>query len=322
VSHDAASCMGDLARAFARLRPEDEATRKAIVGLLLRPGDDALHVEAFKAPLPPPVPAPARSIPVPPTVQAHPTRPHAEPDGIPIPLNIKSARNPRPALPDWLDTAPPLPSEPPPEVTMDAPAPLLDPLRSRAVLGSLAAAPGDGPIDIDGILNSVARGQALLHLPYRRVPTLARGVQLLVDRSDAMLPFHLDLAGLERELVSLAGGAMEVLHFVACPSRGCGQGVRRRWKPYGPERVPRIGARILCVTDLGLGVPPPGEAPAHPEEWIAFAGRLRRAGCSVGALVPYPPERWPFAVARVMDLFHWDRSLTVARAARGVLQRG
>jgi hypothetical protein len=265
-------------------------------------------------------PAGPSAVPPPPVQSRHPEVPE-EPEGTPIPMTVRRRTHPLPSLPDWLTSAPPLPASPPPGAAAEAPASLLDTRRSRAILGSLAAAPGDGPIDVEAILRSVARGEALARLPYRLMPSLARGVQLLVDRSDAMLPFRLDTEGLERELRRLAGGSMEVLSFVACPSRGCGTGVRRRWKPYGPERVPRLGARILCVTDLGLGVPPHGDPPAYSEEWIAFAGELRRAGCSVGALVPYPPERWPSEVGRVMELFHWDLSLTVARAARGVLQR-
>ncbi|HYH98952.1 hypothetical protein [Hyalangium sp.] len=314
--------MGELARAFAALHPEDEATREAIAALVLGPTAEASPVPPSRKPpssfSPPPD---GRSAVPPPPVQVRPPEVPEGPAGVPVPVNIKLRRNQLPSMPDWLSTAPPLPAPPPPGVTVGVPAPLLEPHRARAILGSLVAAPGDGPLDIEAILRSIALGRALASPPYRLVPTLARGVQLLVDRSDAMLPFHLDVEGLERELVRLAGGGVEVLHFVACPSRGCGRGVRRRWTPYGPERVPRLGARVLCVTDLGIGGPPPGDSPAQAEEWMAFAGELRRAGCSVAALVPYPPERWPPDVGRVMELFHWDRSLTVAQAARGVRHR-
>ncbi|WP_434300358.1 hypothetical protein [Corallococcus exiguus] len=160
-----------------------------------------------------------------------------------------------------------------------------------------------------------------MSLPRRLRPTLAHGVQLLLDRSDAMLPFLRDVASLEEEISQLVGAGTEVLHFVACPTRGCGRGGRRRWKPYGSERLPRPGTRVLCVTDLGIGMPPPGDAPALLEEWAEFIGRVRRAGGAVAALVPYPSERWPHGLEPAMQVFEWDWTLTMVRAARGMSRR-
>ncbi|RKH65210.1 hypothetical protein D7X96_24135 [Corallococcus interemptor] len=321
MSRDPPSGLGDLARALAQLRPEDEATRLAIAELLLGISADARPVEPVRS-LPSPALQPLTRFPDRPPAQEEPLQLQEEAERWPIPFIIKSLARTTPGAPAWFSSAATLPAEPPPGAVAEAPLSLMKPLQSRAILGSLAAAPGEGPLDVEALLQSVARGQALAQLPHHPIPTLARGVQLLVDRGDAMLPFHLDAEGLERELTALAGSGVEVLHFVACPSRGCGRGMRRRWKPYGLERMPRLGARILCVTDLGLGLPPPGDSAASVEEWVEFAGTLRRAGYPVGALVPYPPNRWPSSLSKVMDLYHWDRSLTVARAARGVFRRG
>lgn len=323
MSRESSSNLGDLARAFATLDPEDAPTRKAIATLLMGPETRAAPPSPPPSrPAQPPSLPPTGGLPARPPGQARPVELPEESAGVPIPMRIERRRAPLPPLPEWISQAPSLPAWPPPGASAGAPEPLLEPRRSRAILGALAATPGDGPIHVEAIIQAVARGEALAELPYHRVPTLARGIQLLVDRSDAMLPFHLDAEGLERELVRLTGERAEVLQFVACPSRGCGRGSRLDWTPYGLERMPRLGARILCVTDLGIGAPRFGDSPARPEEWMAFAGELRRAGCSVGALVPYPPERWPPDVGRVMELFYWDRTLTVAQAARGIFQRG
>lgn len=238
-----------------------------------------------------------------------------------MPVVITRLPRTPPAVPPWVLSASPLPEPPPPGAVAPEPDSLLEPRRSRALLGAMLATHGEGQVDLESLVRLICLGRALRDLPHQAVPTLAHGVQLLLDRSDAMLPFHLDVTSLGRRISQLVGAGLALLHFSACPTRGHGRGSRRQWKPYGPGQVPRPGTRVLCVTDLGLGAATSGDVPARWEEWHDFATMLRRAGCSVGALVPYPPERWPSELQQVMELFYWDRTLTVARAAHGMSQR-
>lgn len=324
MSREPSSNLADLARALACLRPADDATREAIAALVLKHGQGEgvdSKSKRVEQPPPPPSPPPSQYLPPPPAPPGGPPVNSSAGTEEPVPAVVTRIRRARPRLPQWVLAAPPLPAPAPAGTTSPAPESLLAPRRSRAVLGAMLATPGEGPVDLEAVVRLISSGRALGELPLRPVPTLAHGVQLLVDHGEAMLPFHLDAAGLEHELSLLVGEGLELLHFVACPSRGCGRGARHKWKPYGPGQAPRPGARVLCVTDLGLGAVPVGEVPAQIEEWRDFALMLRRAGCSVGALVPYPPERWPSGLERVMELFYWDRTLTVARAARGLSRR-
>lgn len=198
------------------------------------------------------------------------------------------------------------------------PEPLLDRRRSRSVLSmALATRAGEGELDLDQVVRTIARGDAVRRLPRRSYPTLARGVQLLLDRSPAMLPFLADLRALEEEVRGLAGAeAVEVLSFSGCPTRCAGDGPIDEWGPYDENRRPPRGTRVLCASDLGIGLPLTGHTPASPHEWLDLADLLRAAGCPLLVLCPYRRERWPEPLQRRLAVLHWDRTATAALAAR------
>jgi hypothetical protein len=75
---------------------------------------------------------------------------------------------------------------------------------------------------------------------------------------------------------------------------------------------------VLVVTDLGIGNAPLTTERAGPDEWVAFASEVRRAGCEPIALVPYAPRRWPADVCRAMNVVHWDRKTTAGKVRRRV----
>ncbi|GEN11426.1 hypothetical protein SAMN05443572_105211 [Myxococcus fulvus] len=324
MSRGPSSSLGDLAHALAHLRPADDTTREAIAAIVMARDTGAVVLSRSESAGPPserperpPLP---RSFP-PAPVPTSPPLDSRETTEEPVPVIITRLPRTPPVVPPWVLSTSPLPEPPPPGTAAPEPDSLLEPRRSRALLGAMLATHGEGQIDLESLVRIISSGRALRDLPRRSVPTLAHGVQLLLDRSDAMLPFHLDVTNLGRRLSQLVGEGLALLHFSACPTRGCGRGSRRQWKPYGPGQMPRPGTRVLCVTDLGLGAATSGNVPARWEEWRDFATLLRRAGCSVGALVPSPPERWPSELEQVMELFYWDRTLTVARAARGMSRR-
>ncbi len=64
---------------------------------------------------------------------------------------------------------------------------------------------------------------------------------------------------------------------------------------------------VLVMTDLGIGRPPGWAEWASEAEWLEFALLLRKAGCPLVALVPYPSDRWPPALAASMMILSFDR---------------
>lgn len=238
-------------------------------------------------------------------------RPRRRVESVLTPAN--ASRNPAPS---WLRTAQPL------ETTASRhlrPAIPLDPLfRSRAtraiLSGALATPSHAGPLDIAKVIELVSRAQTVDRVPCLSVPTLVRGVQLLIDRSEAMQPFAGDQALLRSALLSVVGrDQTELLYFDATPLRGAGAGPRDQWSVYRP---PRAATPVVVLTDLGIGQPPGIAGLADAAEWAEFAQLVSRARCPLLAFVPYPPRRWPFALSRKLTLVQWDRGTTAAIVRR------
>ncbi len=323
------SLLGDLLRVKAALRP-DNATMTAIVAMLgagsreepVAPvgepdGDDPAGVGR--------VGPPAES----PTEQAAPQQPEevSEPDEMDDELDVLVTEGVRaaPSVPEWLRAARPLLVGPSNAPSLSDPWSMLPPLfprkRARAVVSGFLAMPGEGEVDVDALSERVARGHAVHSVPRRVRPTLGRGVHVLVDRGDSMMPFLGDIASLTKDIARVAGLGQRIESFIGTPLRGCGSGPKRSWSAFASERSPLPGSRIVCITDLGLGEPAIGQSPADPEEWLQFAVAVRRLGCSPSAIVPYEPARWPASLRRAMDLLFWDPATRASDALRGLLRR-
>jgi hypothetical protein len=333
---------GDLLRAFGTLDPTDDRTRAEIAKLL--------GIDWMPAGAPDPVGRGGVTIPRP-VVARQPLAADRAASPGPAPLemvvpdvpapasdrpatSLRLVRGPAFAEPRWvrhatafdaaaLGLAPEQPPRPVPELFVAG--------WNRAILSAaLSTARRDGAVDLLALVLRLVRGEALRRLPRRPRPTLARGVQLLLDRSDAMAPFYEDVQRLVRDVRHLVGeAALDVVEFAGCPSRGAGRPDESEWRDCtlpgpgtGAERslVPARGSAVVCVTDLGIGRVAGGPAPVRPREWLAVAAWLRRAGCPLVGLVPYHEVRWPRALARRLALVHWNRTTTasaVARAVRG-----
>lgn len=324
------AALADLLRAFANLQPEDDAARAAIASLL---GVSPVDLPAEPPPPPPPRPpedrreeqdgATGRERQEPPEPRRHAPRPpsweepreRAELSAVLKPDFTTTRR------PDWLERVAPLEesdTEAPPAVPI--PDPLFDPRWTRALLsGSLATFSETGPLDVLRLVRGVARGAPWRSVPRRPWPTLARGVQVLVDRGDAMLPFAADQDGLLEKLRLVVGkDLIDVLRFDGCPSRGAGAGPRRVWAPYFEHHRPRPGAAVLALTDLGIGGCGLGTRPVRPDEWRVFTEELHRSGCPLLAFVPYGRERWPAELTGLLKILPWDRTTSVRTVRRAI----
>ncbi|MFF3871943.1 hypothetical protein [Streptomyces sp. NPDC001978] len=187
--------------------------------------------------------------------------------------------------------------------------PLLTPGWANALVRALLSQQvSEGPVDIPALIDTLAHGRPVARLPRRRVPTLRFGVQVLVDRGTAMQPFRRDQDQLVGQIRSVVGaGLVEVGYFSDLPQRGTGPGARRTRTAYTP---PESGRRILLLSDLGIGGPPDAYHRGTRAEWEEFIGLVTRAGCSVVALSPYPPGRWPQWMTRLLPVVSWDRTTT------------
>jgi hypothetical protein len=197
--------------------------------------------------------------------------------------------------------------------------PLLVPNWTRAMMSAaLATSGGDGVLDINRIVERLARKEHLKRLPMRPFPTLTQGVQILVDMGPSMIPYARDQAWLQNEVQKVVGyEKAQALRFVGTPLRGAGIGERSRWAQYQP---PASGTPVLLLTDLGICHSASSADWTSDSDWQSFAEVVKRAGCPLIAFVPYAPSRWPRSLARSMILIQWDRPTTIA-TVRSLVRR-
>jgi hypothetical protein len=222
-------------------------------------------------------------------------------------------------VPDWVTDAKELgPSRP---GRSQAVEPLLLPRWTPGILTlTLALEADDGPLDIDRVVESLARREAPARLPRRAHRSLSAGAHLLVDLSESMLPFRADLVALVARVRRVLGDdGLSVLRFAESPLAGTGPGRRSTWSRYEPPPTPRP---VLVATDLGLTPEPDLDADLGVmdarADWIELAQLVRRAGCPLIVLVPYPRSRVPRELKRAMTVVEWDRTTTAAGVARVV----
>ncbi|MFJ8108501.1 hypothetical protein [Streptomyces sp. NPDC096132] len=190
--------------------------------------------------------------------------------------------------------------------------PLLRPRSARAILNSALAVPDEqiGPVDIDTLVDAYAQHRVWTQLPRQPLPTLRFGVQVLVDLGDGMQLFARDQKQLLRQVQAMVGRErLDILYFSDSPLRGSGPGQRRSWGPYRP---PAKGTRVLLLSDLGVGGEPLRPRRASTEVWLRLAQVVRRAGCGMVALVPYPKHRVPRVLSSRMPVITWSERTTVS----------
>lgn len=188
--------------------------------------------------------------------------------------------------------------------------------RARSIVAaSVSTRSNDGPIAMRALIEKLCRLEPVSALPRRAVPTVRRGVQLLVDRSSAMDPYSADIADVVRVVSQVVGTPRtQLLRFsrtplTVTPSRAP---AAESW------RAPALGTPVFIISDLGIGGDALGEARPPRRDWLELARRARSAGCAVVALVPFAPDRWDPQVARVIMHIHWDHRMTAGAVRRAI----
>jgi hypothetical protein len=207
------------------------------------------------------------------------------------------------------------------------PPSIFAPTQKRALLSAATATFRDGPeVDVEQVTSLLAQGVRPRSIPYRKLSTLSRGAQVLVDTAETMDPLRADIGRLIADLEPIFGrGRFDVLHFAYCPSardrsrRGvwtAGQRGRRPWRAAGP------GVPVLVVSDFTIAPAVDDADYASTLEWIEFAGDVLAAGCLPVGLVPYAPDRWPPALARKITFLHWSERTTAGQVKKAVWEAG
>jgi hypothetical protein len=273
------------------------------------------HVEL---PQPEPVHGPAKP---PPMAESTPAQAAAR-RWLPSTLQTRKPDEPARDAATLLAHIPPLP---PPrqaalELTeMNLADPLFDPACSRAIFTVLLATFSDGGIDLEALIEKVARREHIDRLPAQTIPTLRRGAQVLVDTSKGMEPFIADQAWALDEIERIVGrDLVRVLSFTGLPARGLAAGFVNVPQAYLP---PLPGTPVILLSDLGIARPIGASERASGEEWAAFARGVRHAGCRLIALLPYASARWPRELRGLVTMIEWNPRTTAGRL-RTIIDRG
>lgn len=220
------------------------------------------------------------------------------------------------APPSWLDNTPtiPLPSKVS-DPFSEPLEPLLAPNYSRAIISRLACQIlPRGEIDIDSIIGSIEKSLPFTTVPRRRLPSLALGVQLLIDTHEGMQPFSMDIRDLLGEILCTVGwDRVQVLRFKGCPSWGI------QCHPLQDDdryHLPAAGCPVLIITDLGISAVRDASARSSMADWIDFIDRLKRNDTRVTVLIPYASKHWPKTLSGDMNMVVWDRSTTATSLRR------
>jgi hypothetical protein len=197
---------------------------------------------------------------------------------------------------------------------------LLAPRSASANIAALVSQTvDDGDVDLEALVNAIAENRPVDRLPRHTIRTTRYGVELLIDVGDGMRPFQLDQQHLVERVLRLVGtGSTVVRYFADAPLRGAGTGPSWKWQPYVPRQH---GARLIVVSDFGIGGPALHHTRAEIGEWQEFVSRVRSDGCRPVGLVPYPPRRWPAQIRTLLPLITWDRTTTTARIHAAIGER-
>lgn len=299
--------LGDLAAAVTRLDPQDNESLLGILAAL------DLHFEQ-----------PHRKFEHPPGSRASsvasrrrdrsatpldkPTDPLASPalTGSPVEAELVLVRDATRAMPAWLSSVAPLARDLASDTNIIPRAPLIEPVRARAVLGRALAVPiSEGPIDVEAVTRVLAECRPLDRLPRLSLTTVRRGAQVLIDLSDAMSYFDVDRWQITENLKDLVGAdRIELLGFEGCPTRGVFREGEFEPRPY----LPPNDCRVVVLTDFGqTRLFPSREMMPTLGEWTTFAQSMRSGGHPLTVICPYSPARIPRPILDSIRLIHWDR---------------
>jgi hypothetical protein len=303
--------IGDLLRAFTLIKPADAVERQEIATLLgfthAGPATIAAQVSEER-PEPDGVSAHSDTSQEPPETEPQPPlhgqtdvrEVGAGPSEVPYLTPLETAV---PVRPNWLDGIQPLAQEKRGADSTVRHLPLFHANLARSVLLDTVRTVIDGnELDIEHVIQTLARAGGVSRLPRIMQRSLVRGVQLLVDYGEGMDPFARDADDLALRIELLFGDErVQRLAFQGSPALGVGTGPVWTWGPYVP---PSRGVPVVGLTDLGIG----GRlATPHIDFWSDLAGLLARRGSQVVLFVPYLRSRWPKGIPASVRMIVWDR---------------
>jgi formylglycine-generating enzyme required for sulfatase activity len=184
---------------------------------------------------------------------------------------------------------------------------------------ALGAQQATQTLDMPRIVDHLARGQALRHLPRQLHQGWAPVCQILIDYAVPLLPFWTDYNEVHQRLRQLRGiqGLALFAFLDGDPGGRCALYTPQGWQEIEHYRIPAPGTPVLVLSDLGCI----DASEVRRRRWCRLGARLRRAGCCAVALMPCPRRWWDRELTRLFYPVCWDRAVRPPRRL-GVHQIG
>lgn len=217
-------------------------------------------------------------------------------------------------LPNTLEAglAPPLPAEIANQKPLELgaskhlPLPRLSLFPQRTARGLLAASiaqPSRGyDLDIPRLIRASVQCQPLRSLPLLPRFSTQQGCQLLLDFSEALVPWWDDMRDLIQQFHAVLGEtACPVYEFTDNPCHAV------RWTETGEQTWQAIaGKPVVIATDFGQVRTAHHELRPGLSVWRDFALHCRRWQIPVIALTPLGHKRCPKELAHLMSIIDWN----------------
>ena len=155
-------------------------------------------------------------------------------------------------------------------------------------------------IDIKRIVRRLSCGQWLDYLPRKQCHRWGPRLQLVIDRSEHLVPYWTDQDQVRGELARLFTAQdleQAVFHEGLSEPRPLGVSASDSYQP------PLDGV-VLVLGDLGCLT---ARAVDEDNSWLALGRRIIAAGSRPVALLPCPPERCPTILRSLWQLVPWER---------------
>jgi hypothetical protein len=158
-------------------------------------------------------------------------------------------------------------------------------------------------VDIPAIVRRLSEGALLDRVPRERRRRWGPRLQIILDRSDRLVPYWADqdlVAGALARLVPEHTLELALFWEDLREPRLAGEG-----QTLGPYRLPPPGSLILVLGDLGCLA---ADDPLAARPWRDLGRRLAEGGCRAVALIPGPSSRFDRTLAQHWQMIPWGRS--------------
>jgi formylglycine-generating enzyme required for sulfatase activity len=157
-------------------------------------------------------------------------------------------------------------------------------------------------VDTEALVRRLSRGRQIDVIPRPRHRRWAPTLQVIVDRSEHLVPYWNDQEGLLARLSSLLPpGTLEVHLFYEGLTEPLPLFASEDAEAYQP---PSPGGIVLVLGDLGCLAGVSGD----DNPWLVLGRRLHTAGCQPVALLPCALSRCAMSLQALWTILPWERS--------------